>query len=124
MSQPITLVSGPAVAPYSPAAAFNGMLFVSGQIGMDPETKKVVSGGFESEMRQVLVNLKRVIEQGGGTVERVIKTMVLLADMKDFGKMNEMYAEFFGSHRPARSAFAVKELPLGVQVEIEAIVAL
>jgi 2-iminobutanoate/2-iminopropanoate deaminase len=124
MSQPITLVPGPAVAPYSPAAAFNGMLFVSGQIGMDPETKKVVSGGFESEMRQVLVNLKRVIEQGGGTVERVVKTMVLLADMKDFGKMNEMYAEFFGSHRPARSAFAVKELPLGVQVEIEAIVAL
>jgi len=91
---------------------------------MDPATKKVVSGGFESEMRQVLVNLKSVIEQGGGKVNRVIKTMVLLADMKDFGKMNEMYAEFFGDHRPARSAFAVKELPLGVQVEIEAIVAL
>ncbi|KAI9016112.1 Endoribonuclease L-PSP/chorismate mutase-like protein [Hyaloraphidium curvatum] len=123
MSTELTLLSGSTVAPYSPAVTANGFMYVSGQVGIDANLKKV-EGGFEAEVKQVLANLKSVIERGGGKLDRVVKCTVFLTDMSNFGKLNEHYAAFFGSHKPARSAFAVKELPLGCLVEIEAVVAM
>jgi 2-iminobutanoate/2-iminopropanoate deaminase len=109
-----------AVGPYSQAVRAGNMLFISGQIGIDPATG-VMAEGLEAQVRQVLKNLKAIVEEDGGSMASIVKATVLLKSMDDFKTMNGIYAEYFGSDPPARAAFAVSALPLGALVEIEAI---
>ena len=110
-----------AIGPYSQAVCTERMVYTAGQIGLDPATMEVVSGGVEAETRQVLDNLKQVLEAAGSGLNYVLKTTVFLRDMADFPKMNAIYAEFFSENPPARSTVAAAGLPKGVAVEIEAI---
>ncbi len=112
-----------AIGPYSQAIAHNGMIFVSGQLPIDPATGVFPDGGVEAQTRQSLTNVKSILEQAGSGMDKVIKTTVLLADMGDFAAMNGVYAEFFSQPFPARCAFAVKTLPKGALVEIECVAA-
>lgn len=109
-----------AVGPYSQATEANGMLFISGQIGINPETG-IMAEGVEAQTRQVLSNLKAILDKAGYDVKDVVKCTCLLKDMNDFKAMNTIYAEFFNSEPPARAAFGVSRLPLDALVEIEAI---
>ncbi len=111
-----------AIGPYSQAIRTETMIYTAGQTGLDPATGELVAGGVEAQTRQVLTNLKHVIEAAGSSVGNVIKTTVFLTDMSDFPKMNAIYAEFFGENPPARSTVAVAGLPKGGVVEIEAVV--
>lgn len=99
------------------------MVYVSGNIGIDPATGELVEGGIEAETRQALTNLTAVLEAGGSNAGLVVKTTVFLADLDDYPKMNSVYAEFFSEAPPARSAVEVARLPKGAAVEIEAIAA-
>ncbi|MCK5739818.1 RidA family protein [bacterium] len=112
-----------AVGPYSQAvlAEAAGLLYTAGQIPLDPVSGELVSGSIEIETRQVLKNLQAVLEAGGSSLANVVKITVFLTDMGNFGAMNGVYLEFFPENPPARSAVAVKELPKGVMVEIEAV---
>lgn len=110
-----------AVGPYSQAVEANGFLYISGQVPINPETGSVVTGGITEQTRQVMENIGAILESAGYTYSDVIKSTCLLADMSDFKPMNEVYAEYYPDDQPARAAFAVKELPLGVMVEIETI---
>ncbi len=110
-----------ALGPYSAGVRNGSFVFTAGQIGIDPATGKVVEGGIEAETRRALTNLQAVLEAGGAKLADVMKTTVFLKDMGEFGKMNGVYAEFFGENPPARSAVQVAALPLGVAVEIEAV---
>ncbi len=110
-----------AIGPYSQAVRTEGMVFTAGQIGLDPATMEIVSGGVEAETRQVLNNLKQVLEAADSGLNCVVKTTVFLRDMADFPKMNAVYGEFFSENPPARSTVAVATLPKNVAVEIEAI---
>jgi 2-iminobutanoate/2-iminopropanoate deaminase len=100
------------------------LLFTSGMAGVDPQTGKLVAGGIETETRRTLQNLGAILEAGGSSMSRVLKTTVFLLDMGEFAKMNAVYAEFFPSEPPARSTVQVAALPLGARVEIEAVGAL
>lgn len=122
----IERLSPPGVAaprgPYSPAVKAGGFIYVSGQIPIDPVTNQTVLGDVKAETRQVLSNIQRILEGCGATMADVIKCGVFLADVKDFAAMNEVYAEFFGEAKPARTTIAVAALPLqGAKVEIEAV---
>ena len=110
-----------AIGPYSQAVRTETMVYTAGQIGLDPTTMEIVSGGIEAETRQVLNNLKQVLQAANSGLNFVVKTTVFLRDMADFPKMNAIYAEFFTENPPARSTVAVATLPKGVAVEIEAI---
>ncbi|MFH1764532.1 MAG: RidA family protein [Gemmatimonadota bacterium] len=110
-----------AIGPYSQAISVDGWVFCSGQIPIDPATGQVVEGDIGVQTDQVLKNLAAVLEAAGASLARVVKTTVFLADMDDFGGMNEVYAKHFGDHRPARAAVAVRTLPKHVDVEIEAV---
>ena len=110
-----------AVGPYSQAIEKNGMLFISGQIAIDPETGKVVEGGIKEQTEQVLKNIHAILKQAGYAPEDVVKSTCLLDDMNNFAAMNEVYATFYSSDPPARAAYQVVKLPLGVMVEIETI---
>lgn len=110
-----------AIGPYSQAVCTENMVFTAGQIGLDPDTMDIVSGGVEAETRQVLDNLKQVLEAANSGLNYVVKTTVFLRDMDDFPKMNAIYAEYFPENPPARSTVAVATLPKGVAVEIDAI---
>ena len=110
-----------AIGPYSQAVRTESIVYTAGQIGIDPATKELVSGGIEAETRQVLTNLKKVLEVANSGLNYVVKTTVFLRDMADFPKMNAIYAEFFPENPPARSTVAVAALPMGVAVEIEAV---
>jgi len=111
-----------AIGPYSQAVRVGEWLFTSGQIALKPDgSEELLQKGIEEQTRQVLRNLAAVLEAAGGGLENVVKTTIFLADMNDFAKVNEIYAEFFKEHRPARSTVAVKELPKGALVEIDAI---
>ena len=110
-----------AIGPYSQAIVANGMLFISGQIPIDPQTGKIVDGGIDEQTKQVMNNIGAILDAAGCTFDNVVKTTCLLADMKYFADMNKVYSGFFPSSPPARAAFAAKELPLQVLVEIEAI---
>lgn len=112
-----------AIGPYSQAIAHNGLIFVSGQLPIDPSMGAFPEGGVEAQTRQSLTNIKSILEKAGSRMDRVLKTTVLLADMGDFSAMNGVYAEFFREPYPARCAFAVKTLPKGALVEIECIAA-
>lgn len=113
-----------AIGPYSAAIRAGDMIFTAGQIPIDPATGEVVSGGIEAEARQALTNLQYVLEAAGASLKDVVKTTVFLAEMEDFPKLNAVYAEFFSEKPPARSTVAVKTLPKGVRVEVEAIAVL
>ena len=110
-----------AIGPYSQAIEADGLVFTSGQLGLVPETGELAEG-VEAQARQALMNIKAVLAEAGLTMDNVVKTTVLLADMADFAAVNAIYAEFFteGSY-PARSAFQVAALPKGGLVEIETI---
>jgi 2-iminobutanoate/2-iminopropanoate deaminase len=110
-----------AIGPYSQAVRTEHMVYTAGQIGLDPATMEIVSGGVEAETRQVLKNLKQVLEAANSGLNYVVKTTVFLRDMADFPKMNAVYAEFFPENPPARSTVAAAALPKGVAVEIEAV---
>lgn len=110
-----------AIGPYSQAIEVNGMVFISGQIPINPETGKVIDGGIKEQTRRVLKNLQGILQEAGCSFSNVVKTTCLLSNMDHFKMMNEVYASYFTENPPARAAFAVKELPLGVLIEIEAI---
>ncbi|MEF3192495.1 MAG: RidA family protein [Campylobacterales bacterium] len=109
-----------AIGPYSQAVKVGGMIFTSGQIALRPDGS-FNDGDIREQTRQVLANLSAVLAAGGASLDRVVKTTVFLADMNDFAAMNEVYAEAFGNHKPARSTVAVKTLPKNALVEIECI---
>jgi 2-iminobutanoate/2-iminopropanoate deaminase len=108
-----------ALGPYSVAVQTETMVFTSGQVGLAPDGAELVAGGIEEQTRQVLTNIKNVLEASGSGLEYVVKTTVFLQDMGDFAKMNAIYAEFFNQDPPARSTVAVAGLPKGALIEIE-----
>lgn len=110
-----------AIGPYSQAVQAGNMLFVSGQIPIDPATGSFAGDDIATQTRQVLTNLKNILEAAGYSCADVVKTTVLLADIGDFAAMNAVYAEFFPENSPARACFAVKDLPRAALVEIDAI---
>jgi len=110
-----------AVGPYSQAVAWAGYLFCAGQIALDPESGELVGDDAAAQARQALENLGAVLAAGGSAPEHVLKTTVYVKDMADYAAVNEVYAEFFGTHRPARAAVAVSALPKNALVEIDAV---
>ena len=123
MSEPVSTGDAPqAIGPYSQAIDAGSFLFCSGQVGLDPATGELVDGGVRMQTERALRNLQAVVEAGGSSLEDVVKTTVFLASMDDFNAMNEVYAEFFSQPYPARSTVAVKQLPRGALVEVEAVV--
>ena len=115
-------VNGPkAIGPYSLGVKAGPLMFVSGQLGLDPATGNMVEGGVEAETRQSLKNLQAILEAGGCSFQNVVKATVFLRDMIDFARMNAIYAEFVGENPPARSAVQVAALPRNGAVEIEVI---
>ncbi|CAE6448283.1 unnamed protein product [Rhizoctonia solani] len=110
-----------AIGPYSQAIKAGGFVFASGCIPLVPSTMQVVEGGIEQQTAQALANLKAVVTASGSDLNKIVKTTVFLKDMNDFVAMNQVYAEFFGSHKPARSAVEVARLPKDVLVEIECV---
>lgn len=110
-----------AIGPYSQAVEINGTLYISGQVPLDPETMKVVEGGIKEQTTQVLKNIGAILNAAGYSYSDVVKSTCLLSEMANFGAMNEVYGSFYTENQPARAAFAVKDLPLGVLIEIETI---
>jgi len=106
------------VGPYTPIVSAGDWLIASGQVGIADGA--LVDGGMGAQLRQALANLKGLVEGRGARLDQVVKTTVFLVDMDDYAEMNEIYTGFFGDHRPARSAVAVAELPLGARIEVEA----
>ncbi|MBN2612736.1 MAG: RidA family protein [Bacteroidales bacterium] len=110
-----------AIGPYSQAVEINGMLFISGQIPVDPATGQIVEGGTGEQTNQVLKNIGAVLEAAGYHFENVVKCTCMMKDMSDFQAMNEVYGSFFKENPPARAAYQVARLPKDVNIEIEAI---
>jgi 2-iminobutanoate/2-iminopropanoate deaminase len=108
-----------AIGPYSQAIEKNGQLFISGQVPVDPATSKVVDGGITEQTEQVMKNIEAILNTAGYSFTDVVKSTCLLSDMANFAAMNEVYGKYYQENPPARAAFAVRELPLGVLVEIE-----
>ena len=111
------------IGPYSQGVVAAGFMFLSGQIPLDPHTNELVEGGIEVQTEQVLKNLMAVLKEAKMGPEHVVKTTVFLADLKDFAKMNEVYARYLGKAPPARSTIQAAALPRGVKVEIDVIAA-
>jgi 2-iminobutanoate/2-iminopropanoate deaminase len=112
-----------AIGPYSQAVRTSGLLFLSGQLGIDPATGDFVPGGIAEQTEQVFKNIRALLNEAHLTPDQVVKTTVFLADMDDFAAMNAVYAKHFSEPFPARSAVAVRSLPKGGRVEIEVIAA-
>lgn len=110
-----------AIGPYSQAIKTNGLVFLSGQIPLVPETMQIIEGDVQAQTARVFENIHAVLEAAGSALDKVVKTTVFLADMNDFTAMNEVYARYFGDHRPARSTVQAARLPRDVRVEIEVI---
>jgi reactive intermediate/imine deaminase len=110
-----------AIGPYSQAIAIPSLVFTSGQLPLDPKTMAFVDGGIKAQTRQSLMNLKAILEEAGASLNRVVKTTCFLSDMENFVAFNEVYAEIFGNHKPARSCIEAARLPKDALVEIEAI---
>lgn len=110
-----------AIGPYSQAIKTESLVFISGQLAIDPATGELKGNTIESQTKQTLENLKAIAEAAGSSLENVVKTTCLLADMADFAAFNEVYKEYFKTDCPARATFAVKTLPKNALVEIEAI---
>ena len=109
------------IGPYSQAVAVGNLIFLSGQIGIDPNSGNIVAGGVAVETRQVMANIRAVLEKANLTLANIIKTTIFLANLADFTEVNQIYAEYFTKDFPARSTVEVKALPKGVKIEIEAI---
>lgn len=107
-----------AVGPYSQAVKVDNFLFCSGQIGLDPNSGKIVEGGVLAELQQVLSNIRAVLTEANYKLEDVVKAELFLADIKDFAEINKIYEAFFGSHKPARNTYQVAKLPLDSKIEI------
>lgn len=110
-----------AIGPYSQAIEKDGQLFISGQVPIDPATSKVVEGGITEQTEQVMKNIEAILKAAGYSFKDVVKSTCLLSDMTNFAAMNTVYGKYYQENPPARAAFAVRELPLGVLVEIETI---
>lgn len=110
-----------AVGPYSQAMVHGGLVYTSGQIGLVPETGAMVAEDVEAQARQVTANLTAVLKAAGATPADIIKVGIFLVDMADFQKVNAIYADWLGEHRPVRSTVAVAQLPLGARVEMDVI---
>ena len=110
-----------AIGPYSQSVLAGNILFISGQLPIDPETGKFAGNDIKSQTEQSLKNIESILEKAGCTMDNVVKTTVLLNDMGDFAKMNEVYAKFFTKDYPARAAYEVAKLPKDALVEIEAV---
>ncbi len=108
-----------AIGPYEQAIRVNGLVFTAGQIALDPKTGTLAPGGIAAETRQVMENLSAVLQAAGASMDSVVKATVFLKNMGDFAAMNEVYAEYLGRSKPARSTVAVAELPRGALVEID-----
>jgi len=110
-----------AIGPYEQALKVDGWVFTSGQIPLDPKTGTMVEGGIGAQTRQVLDNLRAVLEAAGSSMSRVVKTTVYMTNLADFQKMNEVYAEYFPQDKPARSTVGVAALPRGAMIEIDVV---
>lgn len=110
-----------AIGPYSQAVEMNHVLYISGQIPLDPETGKLISGDITAQTGQVLKNISAILSGAGYSLSDVVKSTCMLSDISNFKAMNEVYARYYPEKQPARSAFAVKDLPLGALIEIETI---
>lgn len=110
-----------AIGPYSQAVRWNGLVFLSGQIPLDPATMQMVPGGVAEQTERVLENLKAVLEASGSSMAKVVKTTVFLKDMGEFAAMNEVYGRYFTDNAPARSTVEAARLPRDVRVEIDCI---
>jgi len=110
-----------AIGPYSQAVEVNGTLYISGQVPVNSATGKVVEGGITEQTQQVMKNIEAILSEAGYQFSDVVKSTCLLSDMANFAAMNEVYGSYYTENPPARAAFAVKDLPLGVLVEIETI---
>lgn len=113
-----------AIGPYSQAIIVGNLVFTAGQTPLDPATMKLVEGDVAAQTARALDSIRAVLEAAGTSLDNVVKTTVFLKDMNDFPAMNEVYARYFGDHRPARSTVEVARLPMDARVEIEAIAAL
>ena len=110
-----------AIGPYEQALRVDGWVFTSGQIPLDPKTGTMVEGGIGAQTRQVLDNLRAVLEAAGSSMSRVVKTTVYMINLADFQKMNEVYAEYFPQDKPVRSTVGVAALPRGAMIEIDVV---
>lgn len=110
-----------AIGPYSQGIKFGNLLFISGQTPLNPETRQIVEGDVQAQTRQCLENIKAILEAAGTNLDNVLKTTVFIKDMNSFGKINEIYAQYFTKNQPARSCVEVARLPMDVLVEIEVI---
>jgi 2-iminobutanoate/2-iminopropanoate deaminase len=127
IGRPVQTSGAPAaIGPYSQAIAVReiGLVFTSGQIGLDPGSGELAPGGVEAEFRQVLANLGAVLEASGSALNRILKSTLFLVDLSDFGAVNALYAERIGAPLPARSTVGVASLPRGARVEMDVIAAL
>lgn len=110
-----------AIGPYEQALKVDGWVFTSGQIPLDPKSGTMVEGGIAAQTRQVLENLRAVLEAAGTSMSRVVKTTVYMTNLADFQNMNEVYAEYFPQDKPARSTIGVAALPRGAMIEIDVV---
>lgn len=106
---------------YSPGVVSNGMLYISGQLSLDPDTRTVVEGGVEAHLQQALENMERVARAAGLSRKNVVQCRVFVADIENWDKVNEVYAQFFGEHKPARIVLPAGKLHFGCLVEVEAV---
>ena len=122
MFLPISTPKAPkAIGPYSQAVESNGLLFISGQIPIDPETGKIVEGGITEQTIRVMKNIGAILESAGYSFTDVVKSTCLLSDMDNFAAMNSVYGSYYPENSPARAAYAVVKLPMGALIEIETI---
>lgn len=112
-----------AIGPYSQAVEANGFLFISGQIPINPATGTIIEGGIKEQTEQVMKNIGAILKEAGYGFENVVKSTCLLSDMAHFAEMNEIYGKYYSENPPARAAYSVVKLPLGVLIEIETIAA-
>ncbi|KAB5530779.1 hypothetical protein PDJAM_G00138830 [Pangasius djambal] len=119
-----TAAAPAAIGPYSQAVVVDRTMYISGQLGMDAATGQLVAGGVQAQAKQALINMGEILKAAGCGYENVVKTTVLLADMKDFNNVNDVYKQFFSSNFPARAAYQVAALPRDGLVEIEAVAVL
>ena len=124
MKRIIKTSDAPAVlGPYSQAVEVNGTLYVSGQIAIDPKTGKLIDGDIQAQTRQIFRNIEAILKAAGYSFAEVVKSTVFLSEISNFKAMNEVYGQIYIENHPARSAFAVKDLPMGALIEIETIAA-
>jgi len=110
-----------AIGPYSQAIKYGNLIFVSGQIAINPSTNEFVNGNIDSQTKQVIENIKAILESAGSSLQKVLKVTIFITDMKDFDSINAVYSEYFNSSLPARACVEVSNLPKGAKVEMEAI---